>query len=103
MYVEQGQSGKNSLYQGFSSSFLKNIIVSSVKIVSVGVSFYLDLSIFFKTKWLKFSLVLLFFFFKQKTAYEISECDWSSDVCSSDLSIKLFVSSWDDETYNFIE
>ena len=22
---------------------------------------------------------------KQKTAYEISECDWSSDVCSSDL------------------
>eukprot|EP01043_Picozoa_sp_COSAG02_P082954 COSAG02_NODE_21069_length_804_cov_1.017021_3_plen_58_part_01 len=23
-------------------------------------------------------------FFKQKTAYEISECDWSSDVCSSD-------------------
>src|SRR6056300_1275851 len=28
----------------------------------------------------------LFFFFKQKTAYEISECDWSSDVCSSDLS-----------------
>src|SRR5210317_873374 len=29
--------------------------------------------------------VFLFFFFKQKTAYEISECDWSSDVCSSDL------------------
>src|SRR5210317_300548 len=27
---------------------------------------------------------LRFFFFKQKTAYEISECDWSSDVCSSD-------------------
>src|SRR5210317_2507943 len=27
----------------------------------------------------------LFFFFTQKTAYEISECDWSSDVCSSDL------------------
>ena len=26
------------------------------------------------------------FFFKQKTAYEIKECDWSSDVCSSDLS-----------------
>src|SRR6056300_512491 len=23
----------------------------------------------------------IFFFFKQKTAYEISECDWSSDVC----------------------
>src|ERR1051326_6839612 len=25
------------------------------------------------------------YFFKQKTAYEIKECDWSSDVCSSDL------------------
>ena len=23
----------------------------------------------------------MFFFFKQKTAYEIKECDWSSDVC----------------------
>src|SRR6056300_1950192 len=31
---------------------------------------------------------LHFFFFKQKTAYEISECDWSSDVCSSDLKQK---------------
>jgi len=30
-------------------------------------------------------LGLVFFFFKQKTAYEISVCDWSSDVCSSDL------------------
>ena len=29
--------------------------------------------------------VVIFFFFKQKTAYEIKECDWSSDVCSSDL------------------
>src|SRR3989454_7181853 len=26
-------------------------------------------------------IVLLFFFFKQKTAYEITGCDWSSDVC----------------------
>ena len=31
-----------------------------------------------------------FFFFKQKTAYEIKECDWSSDVCSSDLSSTIF-------------
>ena len=30
-------------------------------------------------------VLLFFFFFKQKTAYEIKECDWSSDVCSSDL------------------
>ena len=32
-------------------------------------------------------LYVFFFFFKQKTAYEIKECDWSSDVCSSDLSL----------------
>src|SRR3546814_6154101 len=29
--------------------------------------------------------VLYFFFFKQKTAYEMRISDWSSDVCSSDL------------------
>src|ERR1051326_5763507 len=27
----------------------------------------------------------LVFFFRGKTAYEVKECDWSSDVCSSDL------------------
>src|SRR3546814_2425934 len=32
----------------------------------------------------------VFFFFKQKTAYEMRISDWSSDVCSSDL-IKLFM------------
>src|SRR3546814_7605925 len=30
-------------------------------------------------------LVYFFFFFKQKTAYEMRISDWSSDVCSSDL------------------
>src|SRR3546814_8684896 len=30
-------------------------------------------------------LMLYFFFFKQKTAYEMRISDWSSDVCSSDL------------------
>src|SRR3546814_19944933 len=29
--------------------------------------------------------VIFFFFFKQKTAYEMRISDWSSDVCSSDL------------------
>src|SRR3546814_11829454 len=29
--------------------------------------------------------VVFFFFFKQKTAYEVRMSDWSSDVCSSDL------------------
>src|SRR3546814_1379573 len=28
---------------------------------------------------------VMFFFFKQKTAYEVRISDWSSDVCSSDL------------------
>src|SRR3546814_6034868 len=32
-----------------------------------------------------FVLCVLFFFFKQKTAYEMRISDWSSDVCSSDL------------------
>src|SRR3546814_4287610 len=31
------------------------------------------------------SWFLCFFFFKQKTAYELRISDWSSDVCSSDL------------------
>src|SRR3546814_2663388 len=30
-----------------------------------------------------------FFFFKQKTAYEMRISDWSSDVCSSDLVLVL--------------
>src|SRR3546814_9152123 len=30
---------------------------------------------------------MLFFFFKQKTAYEMRISDWSSDVCSSDLTL----------------
>src|SRR3546814_1522828 len=29
--------------------------------------------------------MFFFFFFKQKTAYEMRISDWSSDVCSSDL------------------
>ena len=32
-----------------------------------------------------FIFFFFFFFFKQKTAYEILNGDWSSDVCSSDL------------------
>src|SRR3546814_17139508 len=38
-------------------------------------------------------LVGSFFFFKQKTAYEMRISDWSSDVCSSDLSIAWNASS----------
>src|SRR3546814_18674052 len=31
----------------------------------------------------------MFFFFKQKTAYELRISDWSSDVCSSDLRLSV--------------
>src|SRR3546814_1920019 len=33
-------------------------------------------------------MMCVFFFFKQKTAYEMRISDWSSDVCSSDLEPK---------------
>src|SRR3546814_10849289 len=32
---------------------------------------------------------MFFFFCKQKTAYEVRISDWSSDVCSSDLSLTV--------------
>src|SRR3546814_4171308 len=35
--------------------------------------------------WLIYVDGIMFFFFKQKTAYEMRISDWSSDVCSSDL------------------
>src|SRR3546814_8978049 len=34
-----------------------------------------------------FVVYFCFFFFKQKTAYELRISDWSSDVCSSDLIV----------------
>src|SRR5881628_1452365 len=39
-------------------------------------------------------LFFFFFFFKQKTAYEMSVSDWSSDVCSSDLQRADLVVFW---------
>ena len=47
-----------------------------------------------------------FFFFKQKTAYEIVDCDWSSDVCSSDLTdngscIEVVEGCMDQSAYNY--
>src|SRR3546814_15998861 len=35
------------------------------------------------------SFLVCFFFFKQKTAYEMRISDWSSDVCSSDLPNRM--------------
>src|SRR3546814_2943889 len=37
---------------------------------------------------------MLFFFFKQKTAYEMRISDWSSDVCSSDLHDRRRQHKW---------
>src|SRR3546814_15030320 len=34
---------------------------------------------------------MCFFFFKQKTAYEMRISDWSSDVCSSDLMVPMWM------------
>src|SRR3546814_3461575 len=51
------------------------IFVVAVQILRCVVTFYL----------LCRCCILVFFFFKQKTAYEMRFSDWSSDVCSSDL------------------
>src|SRR3546814_2460140 len=42
---------------------------------------------------LLYIFIYLFFFFKQKTAYEMRISDWSSDVCSSDLEFNLSYAS----------
>src|SRR3546814_5297208 len=36
-------------------------------------------------------VICVFFFFKQKTAYEMRISDWSSDVCSSDLQMHALI------------
>src|SRR3546814_12656109 len=40
------------------------------------------------------SMTIDFFFFKQKTAYEMRISDWSSDVCSSDLILLAERRAW---------
>src|ERR1051325_4973969 len=40
--------------------------------------------------------LVVFFFFKQKTAYEITYGDWSSDVCSFDLGLRTLVHAFRD-------
>src|SRR3546814_2410273 len=45
-------------------------------------------------------ILYFFFFFKQKTAYEMRISDWSSDVCSSDL-LFAFTRAGDDEGQAF--
>src|SRR3546814_8315312 len=48
---------------------------------------------------------MFFFFFKQKTAYEMRISDWSSDVCSSDLIVEIDrgqVTSWPGDWDNYL-
>src|SRR3546814_5980618 len=44
---------------------------------------------------------LVIFFFKQKTAYEMRISDWSSDVCSSDLKVRLQCEEVEDKKFLF--
>src|SRR3546814_1640371 len=44
-------------------------------------------------------MLLCFFCFKQKTAYEMRTSDWSSDVCSSDLGV---AEVWSDQEIDHI-
>src|SRR3546814_16421702 len=41
---------------------------------------------------MRFLVCSAFFFFKQKTAYDVRISDWSSDVCSSDLCFRRITS-----------
>src|SRR3546814_2793267 len=45
---------------------------------------------------------MFFFFFKQKTAYEMRISDWSSDVCSSDLYLARRDAGWMGQVYRFL-
>src|SRR3546814_2079375 len=48
---------------------------------------FCSICIVFSSFILVFRCIVFFFFFKQKTAYEMRISDWSSDVCSSDLLV----------------
>src|SRR3546814_6929765 len=47
------------------------------------------LSVYLVSDYGLFCVWYCFFFFKQKTAYEMRISDWSSDVCSSDLRLAV--------------
>src|SRR3546814_9839229 len=46
---------------------------------------------------------VMFFFFKQKTAYEMRISDWSSDVCSSDLLQKDLRTGRSERSHQLVE
>src|SRR3546814_3569670 len=49
------------------------------------------------------NISLFFFFFKQKTAYEMRISDWSSDVCSSDLGLAELKQEYGDPQQRFLK
>ena len=65
--------------------------MNSIEISGVSVDMQLEGMIMWGMLYTSFIcfLVFCFFFFKQKTAYEIGTGDWSSDVCSSDLRFPI--------------
>src|SRR5210317_36233 len=69
-----------SAYLGIASAILTLLILVFSEIIpkTLGAHYWCQLAP--PTAYVLIFLVLIFFF-KQKTAYEISECDWSSDVC----------------------
>src|SRR3546814_956899 len=48
-------------------------------------------------------LFVFFFFFKQKTAYELRISDWSSDVCSSDLGHPRWMTPQVESVLGFVD
>src|SRR3546814_10066515 len=57
-------------------------MVCCIKLYILSECVVLNIALLFK--------LFVFFFFKQKTAYEMRISDWSSDVCSSDLAHSMF-------------
>ena len=75
--MSSGSAGL-AVFSAFTSLF--SIAGFAVGAVGVTVTFGLGVVDFAVT-----AFFTVFFFFKQKTAYEMRISDWSSDVCSSDL------------------
>src|SRR3546814_1399820 len=73
---------------------LTNVYIGFIVIFYFLVTYCLLLFTFIKfIKWIIVFYLWRFFFFKQKTAYEVRISDWSSDVCSSDLGEGVGVES----------
>src|SRR2546427_7727753 len=49
------------------------------------------------------SAAFFFFFFSSRRRHTRFDCDWSSDVCSSDLNLAIAVAEWMDAKLNLID